>query len=148
MTRGIYHETWMCSRKQYGLGSSTKPFAAGAKWKDWDQYIKDTAHDDERTQDYLSYSWQPDDCSLLPMDADSFAAQLEKRNVFIIGDSLSEQHFLSIGCILGDKAVYGHSTGRQSAKITGDLVRYFKIPAHKSKVKAEGLGGEKDIYGR
>jgi hypothetical protein len=152
-TATIYYETWFCARKQYGLGTTTKGFASTNKWKDWEQYKKDTAHDDERTQDYMRYNWVPDQCTLQQTDSEKLYGLLANRNLFMLGDSLSNQHFVSLACTLHKpqqggptSGKYGVSGGPKSGKITAELVKYYK--QNGQKLKATGLGGEKDPYGR
>jgi hypothetical protein len=108
----VFMETWFCSRKQYGIGQYVKEFSKRSDWKNWTQYGIDTAKEDDRTLEYLSYEWKPMSCSLPEFNAAAFAKKLGKNSIYIIGDSLSDQQFVALACALGSevKSIDGASS--------------------------------------
>jgi hypothetical protein len=107
------------------MGQHVTEFSKKSDWKNWTQYQIDTASEDVRTIDYMSYEWVPQSCSLPEFDAASFAKKLGNNSVYIIGDSLSDQQFVALVCALGSQVesvdMYGarHAVTQASSDFIG-----------------------------
>lgn len=58
----------------------------------------------ERAYAAAQYKWQTNDCRLLDFDADTFAKIVGKHGLLFVGDSLNEEMFISLACLVGNSS--------------------------------------------
>jgi hypothetical protein len=61
------------------------------------------------------WQWQPDDCDLLPMDTHRLAKHLSDHPLLLVGDSITQLQYESMGCLLGESM----STLKTPTNMTG-----------------------------
>jgi len=49
----------------------------------------------------MRYRWSPRSCEMMHFDAEAMLQALKSRAMYFVGDSLSDQHFMSLECQLG-----------------------------------------------
>ncbi|KAL0083006.1 GDSL/SGNH-like acyl-esterase family found in Pmr5 and Cas1p-domain-containing protein [Phycomyces blakesleeanus] len=65
-------------------------------------YRRDDPKELQRSKRMLDYSWEPESCSVLPLDPEAFAKHLSKKSLLMIGDSITQLHYESLSCLLGE----------------------------------------------
>ena len=63
--------------------------------------FRQSAHEMNRTQAALSWSWQPRACHFAPVEGQQFDSWLGRRTVLLLGDSILGQLFYSLVFLLG-----------------------------------------------
>jgi hypothetical protein len=59
----------------------------------------------------LDYSWQPDNCMVLPFEARKFSSHLKQNPLLLVGDSITQLMFESMWCLTGqDLTAPNHDT--------------------------------------
>lgn len=62
--------------------------------------------------DRLDYSWQPNECMVLPFEPRKFSQHLSQNNLLLVGDSITQLMFESMWCLLGqDLTAQNKDTG-------------------------------------
>ncbi|KAI9472161.1 MAG: GDSL/SGNH-like acyl-esterase family found in Pmr5 and Cas1p-domain-containing protein [Benjaminiella poitrasii] len=54
-----------------------------------------------RSKAMLDYSWQPENCALIPFEARDFARHLSENPLLLVGDSITQLMFESLWCLTG-----------------------------------------------
>jgi hypothetical protein len=104
---GDSEESWMCSRRaEFPHGVDNSSFwrhteEGGEDLLKWERHVLKLRADEARVLRALRWEWQPSDCSLVPFDAGKFRQLLGAGTLFMVGDSLTEQQWASLACLLG-----------------------------------------------
>ena len=72
----------------------------------------------------LSYYWQPPNCALWPVNASRFARMMRGRVMHVVGDSIGQQTWMSLACVLSGVIDPGESTMNARANLTSHLSFY------------------------
>ena len=83
----------------------------------------------------MDYSWQPDNCSVLPFQAREFSAHLQDNPLLLVGDSITQLMFESMWCLTGQDLTAVHKNSRLTG---GDENMWLGQLVHKNRQYEEG----------
>ncbi|KAI8139655.1 GDSL/SGNH-like acyl-esterase family found in Pmr5 and Cas1p-domain-containing protein [Fennellomyces sp. T-0311] len=63
---------------------------------------KRSKHELDRNRHIVDYTWEPSECSVLPMDSQALAQHLSEHPLLLIGDSITQLQYESLSCLLGE----------------------------------------------
>ncbi|KAI9490193.1 hypothetical protein BDB00DRAFT_931367 [Zychaea mexicana] len=66
------------------------------------QCYKRNKHELDRNKHIVDYTWKPSECSVLRMDPHALAEHLSEHPLLLIGDSITQLQYESLGCLLGE----------------------------------------------
>lgn len=94
----------------------------------------------------MSYKWEPETCSLAEFDPDKFVELLGSRKIFLIGDSLSDQQFHAMACLLGERAKFTTDHCQVMSSLSNKMKAVYKKDVTLMKT-VNPYGKKKDPYG-
>ncbi len=100
----------------------------------------------ERSRLALSWTWQPERCSLAPLDGRAFSEWLGRRRLLFWGDSLTGQHFYSMVHLLGGAVTSIRDFNQSELSARGAAVAATARVGDGGVCEYTGLGAEGGPY--
>ncbi|XP_047328880.1 protein trichome birefringence-like 41 [Impatiens glandulifera] len=90
-TCDFFKGNWVVDKDNLNYNSSSCPFI---------ERTFDCRKHGRTDLDYLTYRWQPHDCNLIRFNGGDFLEKYRGKNIMFVGDSLSQNQWQSLTCML------------------------------------------------